>query len=58
MASTEGGVGTEQILAILGAKEVEIQVLRQRVAELSSQLAQTVSDQNTSDARAKPRQAK
>ena len=33
-----GSVTTEQILAILGAKEVEIQMLRQRLAEISRAL--------------------
>lgn len=36
--TNNSGVTTEQILAILGAKEVEIQMLRQRVAELSRRL--------------------
>lgn len=46
MDSTDNsGVTTEQILAILGAKEVEIQLLRQRVALLSQQLANAASDE-------------
>lgn len=38
-SGNNSGVSTEQILAILGAKEVEIQVLRQQVAQLSARLA-------------------
>jgi hypothetical protein len=38
-SSNNGGVSTEQILAILGAKEVEVQVLRQQVAALQKRLA-------------------
>lgn len=36
--SDHSGVTTEQILAILGAKEVEVQMLRLRVAQLTAQL--------------------
>lgn len=39
-SSDNGGVTTEQILAILGAKEVAIQVLQQRVAVLTARLAE------------------
>lgn len=39
-SSDNGGVTTEQILAILGAKEVTIQVLQQRLAVLSARLAE------------------
>lgn len=34
----QGGMTTEQILAILGAKEVEVQMLRLRMAQLTAQL--------------------
>lgn len=37
--SNNGGVTTEQILALLGAKEVENQMLRLRIAALSQQVA-------------------
>lgn len=37
-SSNNGGVTTEQLLALIGAKEVEIQMLRQRVAALTAQL--------------------
>jgi hypothetical protein len=45
-SSNHGGVTTEQLLAILGAKEVEIQMLRAQLAQLSQQLANNAEAKN------------
>ena len=52
-SSNNGGVTTEQILAILGAKEVEIQVLRQQAAARDAReqaLSQRIAEPDGGDA--------